>query len=989
MKKSSLNEVLIRTNGVLALGLLGWAGTASLQAQTTNAPEEMKPVVVTGSYIPTADTVGPSAVDTVTAATVQNLGKADILRTLKAVDASFSGNGSYGQEVNNGAAGESYVQIRNLPTLVLLNGRRLGNTAFSNGGLVDLNTIPTAAIERIEVLKDGASAIYGSDAIGGVVNIITKKDFTETEIGGRFGGATGQGKWQQSQASVVTGMTTDKASFMAAGQFYSQDALLSSDRSVASMTPAELESNGLYGYGSSYLSPSFAGKVQDNNGSYLLRGSPLLKGTSGYNAAFNTPPVIAGKSFSGATAVSDYNAAYVAANPGSQTPYVRIGGTTLLNTTTLGTDSMQSQQRKSFIGSFTYDLLEKRVQLFTDFLYANSDSEGMLAPSPVTGLASKQSNIDIPANNIYNPFGVDLGPSAGTNGVPPQVARIRSRFVDSGSRIFDYQSDYYHFVAGLKGDLGNGYTYNAAYNFNNYDQMAYTRNAINGAALDLALKPNSDSAKAALGLSQLLDANGQPVPMYNMFSIGGNNASTLDAIRTTLFNSGNSQEWDAGANITGTPFDLPGGKLGVALGGSAMSQSLSTDIDGLTRMGKVPGLNAAMPTSGTQNSWNVFVEVNAPITSPDMNIPVLHSLEVTAAGRYDHFDPGGNQPVPKVGVRWQPLDEQFTLRGSFSESFIAPTTYQLFGGNQVNVPAMSLPDAASAQEYTVNTSSANLEAQTAKNWGVGIVISPKAVKGLTVSCDYYHVALNNGIYRLDPQTMVDDLNANGSASAWKNYYSKPDGSRLTTTAPNQVTDAQWGSLDVPLLNGAKVVTDGVDVTGSYKWDLSAAGVINLYANANVLFSYTYEDPVAGGPYDYKGQYSDANVGAPGGQGMMPNFVLNTGFTWEYYVRSADLLSFTVNNRYIPQVDSPLTDTTSGDPWVIQSYFQLDMQIAYELGKKAETKKWYDGTRLAIGCNNVANQLPRLIGDGAFEDNTDKSTYDIIGRFIYFEISKKF
>src|SRR6266446_2856956 len=120
-------------------------------------------------------------------------------------------------------------------------------------------------------------------------------------------------------------------------------------------------------------------------------------------------------------------------------------------------------------------------------------------------------------------------------------------------------------------------------------------------------------------------------------------------------------EWDADANITGQPFELPGGKLGFAVGGGFRSEALSIDFDGLTRIGKVPGLNAALPTSGHRDSWAGFVEVHIPITSPDMNVPGFRSLEVTAAGRYEIFYPGGDSAVPKVGLRWQPLDEQITL----------------------------------------------------------------------------------------------------------------------------------------------------------------------------------------------------------------------------------------------------------------------------------------------------------------------------------------
>src|SRR5690349_7931726 len=166
------------------------------QVADTNAPTVMKPTVVTGSYIPTAETVGPAAVQTLSSEAIQEAGQADPLMTLKKTVPSFTGAGNYLGSVNNNVnigagfqafTGESYAQLRNLPTLVLIDGQRVVTTALSGAQAVDLNTIPLSMIERIEVLKDGASAIYGSDAIGGVINIITKKNYNGFEIGGRIG----------------------------------------------------------------------------------------------------------------------------------------------------------------------------------------------------------------------------------------------------------------------------------------------------------------------------------------------------------------------------------------------------------------------------------------------------------------------------------------------------------------------------------------------------------------------------------------------------------------------------------------------------------------------------------------------------------------------------------------------------------------------------------------------------------------------------------
>src|SRR5881296_363049 len=328
--RSTIRRALYGTLGIPMLAL-----PVALAQQATNEPVKMEKTVVTGSLIPTAETVGPAPVDIVSAERIQEVGSQDVLATLKALNPGFAGNGNVGQAVNNGGFGEANVQLRNLSTLVLLNGRRLGNSSFSNGALVDVNTIPLAMIERIEILKDGASALYGSEAIGGVVNIITKKEYNGTEISGRYGFATGRGDVTEQRASVVSGITGEKGYFIAGAQYYHMDPLITSDRDIPSSSRNQLAAAGIDPAASSYFSPSYPGKVQArttnsvgapviNGRVFVLANSPFLGPQSptgspfpGYNPNLmggpngttpGTPPVFPGQTFSGPSAVDDYNA---------------------------------------------------------------------------------------------------------------------------------------------------------------------------------------------------------------------------------------------------------------------------------------------------------------------------------------------------------------------------------------------------------------------------------------------------------------------------------------------------------------------------------------------------------------------------------------------------------------------------------------------------------------------------------------------------------
>ncbi len=966
--------------------------TMHARAQDADAPETMKPVVVTGSLIPTAETVTATPVETIDTTVIEKIGSQDVLETLKKLSPSFTGNGNVGQSQNNGGGGESYVAIRNLPTLVLLDGRRLANSAFSSGTAVDLNTIPLAMIDRIEVLKDGSSVLYGSEAIGGVVNIITKKNWSGVEVGGRYGFATGDGNVSEVRAYAVGGLTTEKSSFVGGVQYYQSDPLMSADRDVASYGIADLLNKGVFP--GTYVSPTYPGRV-DN---YILAGSPFAVGAPGYNPAITRPPVDPGVTY-------NTMADYLAAHPGvyipiSSTPagqaldaaYGAIGssgaaaGWPLINTTLLGTHSIQSQDRRQAFANFNHELFGKQMEIFGNFLYANTISEGALAPSPMSSLSI--GGVQIAADSPINPFQKALGLNAA--GSP----RVRTRFIEVGNRYYENQSDTYHFVAGLKGafESEGDYKYELAYNYNRNDQVQTVKNYVNAAALELATTANPDPGLAALGYSALSDPLGA-VPLFNPFALpGGNDPRTIEMLRASQIQTGLSELWGLDGNVTGAPFSLPAGKVQFAVGGSMLRETLGVDYDGLSILGKLVGGNTSYPTpTSHRDSWAAFIETRIPITSEEKNFAGLRSFEITAAGRYESFDPGGDEAVPKVGVRWQPFDKQLTLRGSYSQSFLAPNIWQLYGAPVVSYDTINAGGVGQVQMNWI--SNPELEPADAENYGFGFVYSPKFVNGLTLSVDYYHIKTENDVYRIGAQAVADSLNALGSASPFAPSFRFDDGSRLTTTAPNQVTVANWGTGGRPYRNGAQQETDGLDLRADYEIPTEKYGRFNLYAAANVLFSYEYSDPLIGGPYEFAGEFTD-NGPAGGAQGTLPDFVINTGLSWDYQG-----FTYTINARYIPEVDdlgdmtesggSPVNNyTLDGGKWTIDSYYTIDMQLAYEFGKGKAAKAWYDGTRIAVGCNNITDNIAPLMASSS-EDNTDKSTYDIMGRFIYFELSKKF
>ena len=997
LAKLPLRQILTGMTGVSLIAF-------SASAQDTNAPTVMKPTVVTGSYIPTAETVGPSPVQTLSTEAINEAGTSDPLLTLKKLVPGFTGSGNYLGNVNNnvnigagfqGFTGQSYAQIRNLPTLVLIDGQRVVTSALSGAQAVDLNTIPLSMIERIEVLKDGASAIYGSDAIGGVINIITKKNYNGFEVGGRFGFPTRSGQdddAMQYKAYIVGGASTENSRFTFGAEVYHQNPLLTTDRpDTASLGPAELQAHGILPL-VAYLSPSFPGKVQEGGTAWILAGSPFAEGRAGYNPALRTPPRFGTNQFSSVAAYNAFAVAngYVDPTGNGQGPYLPFDTTTLLNTTQFGTTSLLEQDRRQFWANFEHDLFPETMTVYSRFMYSDNTASGQLAPSPVIALYNPAAGyqIGVPANNPYNPFGIALG----QGGV--QTPRIRSRFVDSGNRTFDTFQDTYQWVGGLKGKITPDYGYDASFDYSHSREEQQTRNAINGAALNQALIPSGAVDAQGRPLSNLVDANGNPVPVYNFFSgsltpgTSGNAPETIDLLRSTLFTWGQSQLWDAHGVINGTPIDLPAGKLSFAAGGQFIHEDIQLQVDGLSKQGLVPGLNPQQSFSGGQRETGAgFVEVNIPVFSKDQNIPGFYALEINAAGRYQSFDPGGDAIVPKVAVRWQPLDEQFTIRGSYNKGFIAPSIWNLFGPDFASNPSVSTPGGV-GQVTTTTRANPNLDPQDSEQFGVGVVASPRIVKNLTVSADFYNVTLTK-VPVADAQGAANSLNALGSASPFAPGFTFFDGSRLSSTAPNQVTPDNWGNLIIPWSPAGRQRVQGIDFAGDYILPVDEKiGRISLDAVANLTLSHQLATGQGRPYFDYTGTFTTL-------QGLIPDYTITASLTYQYQG-----LTFVASAHYIPECSDPgnlfpeygLSEhglTVNGQAYKIDAYFTVDLQLSYELGKgKIEGRKWYDGSKFTVGVLNVSDEQPPLI-PSAVEDNTDKNNYDIIGRFVYFEVSKKF
>jgi iron complex outermembrane receptor protein len=1000
--------LLLKRKLMAGVSLLATAGlfASSARAQTppasetAEAPTKLERYEVTGSYLPVSASVTASPVLTIESAQIGQSGATDPLRLLRQLTPFFSGSNNQGTEANNGAAGESYVALRNLTTLVLINGQRIVGSPFQSGTIVDLNTIPTAMIDRIEILKDGASTVYGTDAVGGVVNVILKRDYNGFEIGGRLGRTT-NGDFKTREAYVIGGASGAGYSLTVAAQHFENTPLLTTSRPLTTLTPSDIALNGFLPTSSVY-SGTYPGRV----GSDVLAGSTLIAvGAPGFNAAITSPGMKHSPSDPAKT-LADLEATGTYIKVSSTPAGKAAGSATALNTTLFGNPVITNTKRNQFVGSGSKELAGKNLEVFGDFLFAQTTNGGSaLAPSPIAGVGPAGANtLFIPANNPYNVFNVDF----------PGPLAARSRTIELGKRTSLNETNTWRIVLGLKGEINEKYSWEATYNYSRASLLQRIFGGANGANMNAAMVPlieNGEYVFNAAGkpLSTLNDSSGNPLPVYNFFALPGfNDPLTLNAIRTTLFQSGDTSLRNLAFILKGKPFELPAGDVSFALGAQTQSEDLSASVDALFANGLALGFNKADTFSGgSRSSKGAFLEVGVPITSAKQAIVGAHALDLTLADRYEKIQPGGNANSPKAGIRWQPIDDSFTIRATYADGFIAPSIVNLYGPAVGNSPAFqvlegdgsagaggSLGKRVTIQGTASELSNPNLPSSKSKSYTAGVVWSPKPIKGLSFTLDYYHIAQDK-VGTLDYTAIATDLNAKGSGSAFAKGFLFADGGSLTSAAANQVTSTNFGSITVTNDPAGDQWTDGLDIGIDYRFTTESFGRFDVGANANVLFNFKFRAAPTSPYLQYARNFTDDTNGAGSSNGLLPSYIVKP-----YISNVYGPVATSVFFSYVPKVTTtgslfsdptkPNSDRVDGKPYKIPSYFTVDLAISYTLPNFG--KQWARNATLTVGANNLFGKKPPYVpvdGNPPGENNTVESQYDIIGRFLFVELKKQF
>jgi iron complex outermembrane receptor protein len=966
-------------------------------------------VIVTGSNIPTAEEVGPFPVDTYRRDDLVQLGirsATDLVEMLPAATGA-----SVNENVTNGGNGRVDINLRGIlpkETLVLQDARRLAPVGFA-GDTVDLNMFPLGLIDHIDILKDGASAVYGPDAVAGVVNIWLIHRFRGVEIYGSYGN-TNLGfanDMSEERAHLLAGTGNDKTDIVMFAEVYQRAAIYSRDADISSN--ADYLSWG----GLDNRSGFFTGRVGD------FRLIPKLFFNKGTPPPHSAPNAATSRYYVTPSAIATYP----------------DGNYFLFNFAAL-TPAMAPTDREYLYGSFIHDICHDYLTVFADFKYARTFWDGALAPAPLTPdvftdathpAGISRAGISVPIQNPFNPFTVGDYTSPGgfdpkrpdtkASAVPPGTeltTGVRYRMLEAGLRSDKITTNNYLFTAGLKGSLGEFGDYFKTWNW----EAGFRHNEDDRVELFSGIVDNN-ALRAAL-----LDTN--PETAFNPFGMNLNKPSVLNKILVTTHHLGVTRLDLEDLKLTGDLFSLPAGPLSFAIGGEHRRESASDNPDALVALGQTTGANNFGPTNGSRDVWAVYWEIRVPITSPAWNYPGFYSLELGYQERYENFSDFGSTKRPKFFFRWQPYDAGLTFRGTYSEAFHAPTLSDLFRGPIQDFPLVVDPRSPATEPQVLALVSGNpdLNPETAYEWTYGTVVSPgkwwSPLQGLTISADFYHIDIRGVTVQLNAQFLVNHEDQFPSLVI-----------RGPSTGPND----PFGPIVLLLLpeeNLGRFIEEGWDYEAVYSFDTSRLGHGNWGTLTGTL-NGTYLDRAVlqatpdSGEKNVVGKFGGGFLGTAGGG----SFTHNRWYASLFYDGPAGSplggldTGFVVH--YIGQYWDDKLSTIDGQPRKIRDWTTLDFILNYTFnlspapgpnevpgyakgngknvtvhnGKTTELppvstaeynpcgwRAWLNNTTITLGVNNVMDLPPPFVA-GSLENGYDEVTANIKGRTWYVAFKKRF
>jgi len=931
--------------GVLAAAITavlipGFASAQQAASETT----ELDRVSVTGSRIRRVDVETAQPVLTLSREDIQAQGFSSVADVLQSVSATGAPPFSRASPLtSNQEAGGQYVDLRNLGaqrTLVLVNGKRLG---ISPAGFQDLSTIPTVMVERIDLLKDGASSIYGSDAMAGVINIITRKNFDGAEFN-FYGGEYDEGDGRKETADFMVGFSGERGSITVGAEYHKEEAVWARDRWFST--------DSFPGF------PEFSNTVVGQWGNWRV-------GNAG-------PWQVADRGSSALPSGTWHN---------QQNP----------EDTSKSSDQMHvltPLERRSLYVNANYDLTSN-IRFTSDLSYTKRESLRQIAGYP---LQSGSFGVPMSADSYFNP----------TGGTDPVNWRRRGWEVP---RTTNTEQSSWRITAGLEGEFQIGsryFNWDVGGMFNENDITIINNGNFFIPAVAAAVGPSFMNAQGQIvcGTPGNVIAGCVPWNPFAGFGTGAVEHSLDDPrVRNYLYREehavGNTTTHNYFVNLAGTLFRLPAGEMGFAVGYEYRKEEGGFTPDAIAQSGDSTNL-ASGPTRGAYKVDEFYAELNIPLLA---DLPGAKELTVDLSSRYSDFDTFGSTTNNKFGLKWRPMDD-LLVRGTWAEGFRAPTISNLYGGGSQtfttfmdpcdsvygvvagsarclqDVPAgyrqlqqgFAPTNSAAAQTPVPFTSGSNplLQPETSKSKTAGFVYSPSAINGFSVGVDWWNIRIESTIVSDSPNTILRDCYVRLIESRCAMFSRDPAQGFI-------VADLTYGSR-----NAGYVEEEGFDVNLSYHLD-TRIGLWTLRSDTTYTSKWeikaTDEDTVIprqnNGFGDYFRIRSNLNLGW-----KLNDVAVNWGL--RYYSGTKEPCYFDEICN-LPDYMSPSTGGQIDPMNKTGSVVFNDLQVAY-------STPW--NGRISIGANNVFDKRLPVMYDQPSSNYAFYGGFDL-GRFLYVRYNQKF
>jgi outer membrane receptor protein involved in Fe transport len=1000
MSNTLLREAIrrgLRTYGIAGATLA--CGTAALPALAQDAQDQsdqkLETITVTGSNIRRVDIETSNPVITIDRAAIQKTGKltlGDLVQQLPAV----TGPNMNPQVNNGGGTGFSSIGLRGLGsprTLVLINGHR-----YLSG---DPNAIPANMIERIEVLTDGASSVYGSDAVAGVVNFILRSDYQGAEFSTTYG-ISDRDDGESQGYQFTFGQSSDRGSIMAGISYNKTEGVLSGHRDFSKNAVS------LYGNTSNAPAGAIGGSTSSPFGHIQIPAEfedlfPTC--TTGYLA--RNPGA------SGQNIATDYHCYVNNGTPGNPSDKFNYATVNLI---------MTPQERTGLFLNGNYKLTDN-VEVYASIMHNKTSSAFQLAP----GIFASNGGGVISADSYYNPFGVEFSSAQNAFGM---------RLASLGNRAAAFGTNTDQVSTGFKGSFSvwndQQWNWELGYDYGHNSLSTTTFGLPNQTLVNQATGPsfyntNPDVGPVDTVLCGTPEAVIEGCTPINIFNLDDpNTIAVLRAVGSPAVSNFFTQEKVSHLDLNGGLFDLPAGTVQLAVGASYRKEYTHSNVDTSLLINPatgncVLGSQCSSPLQGGYNVKEVYAELFVPILK---DVPFVHALNLTLGDRYSKYSNFGNTNNSKIALEWRPI-EDLLLRGTVSEVFRAPTVANLFGaaisdapklssdpcdgytggGNPacVNVPtdgSFRNTDVATGRQIKGILSGSEfagfpLGPELGKSFDFGVVYDPHFIDGLSVSADVWRLYLNNIITSVGAQSVLN-LCSSGQLAYCPMI-------RRIASGPNQ---GQIDNITEPTGNLGRLDVKGVDFALNYRLPEFSFGRFNVGFNATYLTQYdvsTAPGTDVNTVYHYAGHFltfgsSQAAACATGvGSGgvcLFPRWRAQASVGWQLGNFDASWRGRYVG-RFRMGSPSPSQDVFPAGTCYYGDYCTLH-GLYYDFGATVynDIQFGYNieslNTRIDVGVNNVGDKQPPLLyANNTLNANTDPSDFDLMGRFYFGRITVKF